>query len=163
MRTHTDDPALSRAWRPSAAGILPTSPPREGRDGTDARARAIARIEAQADAEILASLGARSAVAAISTILRGAAVEGVERVDVVGRSSRATAVDWYRYGCTPREVERWLEVGVYEAPVAAELRGLYVRPSGPVWSEEVAGLRLGVAVSEGDISTPEVARMYQRA
>jgi hypothetical protein len=115
------------------------------------------------DLQVGRRLSPRESVAAIASVLRGKRVEDVERIHVTGPSAKATAADWHRYGFTPEGVHEWLEVGVYEASVAAEMRGLDVRPAGPVWSEEVAGMRLGVAVSEGDISTPEVARMYQRA
>lgn len=110
---------------------------------------ATAKLVAAVTAEIAETLRDHT-----SSVLREG---GVTRSAITGADVIRTAGAWARYGFTSATVERWLDVGVYDAATAAELVGFGLEPTGPVWSEDVAGLPIGVAVSETEIAAAEVA------
>lgn len=66
------------------------------------------------------------------------------------------ALFWRRHGFDDTDVERWLELGVWQADAAAELRraGIDRRYLAAEFS---AGVTMGWAFTNGDVSLEEVA------
>ena len=86
----------------------------------------------------------------------------VERRVVCGGCALAAARDWHGYGFRAGEVEAWIRVGVYEPPVAAELRAEgWGATSWPFRDLEFAGLIVGIALSDGHLRASEVRDLVE--
>lgn len=102
------------------------------------------------------------AIDEVAQTLEHGVIPGViRRRWVTGDDAIAKAREWIGYGFDDPAVARWIAVGVYEPAVAADLAGAGYEPRAALFiSETIAGMPLGQALAEGDLSLADFERLF---
>lgn len=102
------------------------------------------------------------AIDEVAETLKHGVIPGVVRRTWVATDDPiARAREWIGCGFDDPAVARWIAVGVYEPAVASELTTAGYEPKAAIFLEhDIAGMPLGQALAEGDISVADFERLF---